>query len=401
MIDNFKAVTFNLYQINKIWDNTSLLYNSDKDYRVKDELKNVSIKTYKNLIFKKFDNRLEIGGSIHYFWNDGQHNANDFNIIDCVSTFKSIINNFDINPNLIKIIGLEYGFNIQLRKDVNQVLSWLRFFSKKRIIESLEYSNFCVAGTNYKSIKIYNKTQDCPKYSKKNLLRFEVKTRESEFAKKIGINTLNNLLDISIYKRLTESILIEWSNVLIFDFDILELNEKHITEYWLEAINNMSRNTFANRKKDYFKYLPKNSIFYRIQKQLQNKADKFIDCAYSTSVKKESIVHNRTITKSHIAQLDKNPKHCRVTGLILKDKDADAKYIRTSTLRYLKENDENTFAEVCNLLLNKSNPYHTKYERGIIKHLAKQVRNSYYNPRPIKNIGYNAKMYTNQYELRL
>jgi hypothetical protein len=47
MIDNSKVVTFNSRQINKIWCNTSLLYKSDKDYRVEDEVRNVEIRTYK------------------------------------------------------------------------------------------------------------------------------------------------------------------------------------------------------------------------------------------------------------------------------------------------------------------------------------------------------------------
>mgnify|MGYP005991704529 CR=1 FL=1 len=401
MIDNLKIVTFDFHQINQIWGNTSLLYCSEKEYRVNDEIKNVSVRTYRNLIFRKYNNRLEICGSIHYFWNDGLHNANDFNINASINILISVISKFKINPKLFRVIGLEYGFNIQPTKEVNIILSWLRFYGKKSIIQSINYSNYFISGTNYKSLKIYNKTQDCPKYARLNIMRFEVKTRESGFVQKLGINTFEALLKRTTYKRLTDSILSEWKSVLIFDFDEVELKEKHNTEYWLDAINNKSRNTFANRKKAYFKNLPINSIFYRIQKLLKSKADKFTDCAYSTTVKNKLIVHNRTITKFHFAQSTKIIRYCPITGIELKGKDEDANYIRTSTLRYLQKYEVYKFIEVCNLLLNKSNPNHTKYENDILKHLVKQVRNRYNNPRSIKNIGYRSKKYVNQYELRL
>jgi len=401
MIDNFKTVTFNPRQINKIWNNTSLLYKSDKDYRVEDEVRNVEVRMYKNLIFKKFFNRLEISGSIHYFFNDGLHNANDFNVTDCISTFKEIIKHFNIRSKLFKVIGLEYGCNIHPQKEVNQVLSSLRFYGKKKIIESLEYKNFYIAGTKYKSVKIYNKTQDCPKYAKPNVLRFEVKTNESQFLRTLGINTLKNLLSRSIYKRLAESILTEWNNILIFDFDVIELREKHITEYWLDAIINKSRNTFTNRKKEYLKSLPKNSLFYNLQKQLENKTGEFIHCAYLTTDNKSAIVHNRTITKPYNAQPEKPVKKCAVIGLSLEHEKEDAKYIKTSTLKHLHENDKNKFIEVCSLLLNQTQGNRPKYEKDIISHLAKQVRNRYYNQLVIKNTGYNQKTYIDQLKIQI
>ncbi|GGK41935.1 MULTISPECIES: hypothetical protein [Flavobacteriaceae] len=401
MIDNFNIVTFNSRQINKIWCNTSLLYKCDKDYRVEDEVRNMEVRTYKNLIFKRFYNRLEVSGSIHYFFNDGLHNANDFNVADSISTFKELIKHFNIRPKLFKVMGLEYGCNICPQKEVNQILSLLRFYGKKKIIESLEYKNFYIAGTKYKSVKIYNKTQDCPKYAKPNVLRFEVKTNESQFLRTLGINTINDLLSKSIYKQLAVSILKEWSSILIFDFDVIELSEKHITEYWLDAIINKSRNTFSNRKREYFESLPKNSLFYNLEKQLKNKTNKFINCAYLTTDNKSTIVHNRTINKSHNAQPVKPPKKCLVTGIELTHEKEGAKYIRTSTFKYLRQYDTNKFQELCSLLLSNTKGGHTKYEPKLIQHLNHQIRNRVNNPVKIKQIGYKQKKYSNQYSLAI
>ncbi|WP_282073947.1 hypothetical protein [Polaribacter atrinae] len=399
MIDNHKVVTFNLNQINKIWCNTSLLYISDKDYRVRDEVRNVEVRNYKNLIFKKFYNRLEISGSIHYFFNNGLHNANDFNIIDCINTFKELIEYFKIKPKLFKVIGLEYGYNIQPIKEVNNILNSLRFYGRKKIVESLVYKNLYVSGTKHKTVKIYNKYQDCPLYSKPNTFRFEVKTNEKDFVIKLGIKTLEDLLNFNIYKRLSESILKEWQTIILFDFDLVEFKENHITEYWLDIIKTKHRNTFLNVRNKYQKDLPKNSIFKSITNQLKNKADEFINCAYSPTVKNSVIVHNRTITKSHYAQSTKLVKLCSVTGIGLNHEKKGSKYIKTTTLKHLRKFDKVKFTEVCNLLLSNSRPNHTKFEDSIISHLYKQIRNRHYNKNLVKNTGYNKKQYQNQYKI--
>lgn len=43
-----------------------------------DEIKEKQTKKYKNLYFVKKQYALEISGSIHYFFNDEIHNADDF-----------------------------------------------------------------------------------------------------------------------------------------------------------------------------------------------------------------------------------------------------------------------------------------------------------------------------------
>lgn len=108
-------------------------------------------------------------------------------------------------------------------------------------------------------------------------MRLEVKSRESSFIKKLGIETFDSLLERTTYKCLAESILKEWQTTLIFDFNEVETKEKHTTEYWLDAINKKRRNTFTNRKKSYFKNLPSSSIISRIEKLLKNGHNQYIN----------------------------------------------------------------------------------------------------------------------------
>lgn len=284
MIDNIKIVTYNTAQINKIWRNDLLLYHSNKDYRVNDEIRSLEKKTYKNLFFTKYHNRLEINGSIHKFWNDGLHNANDFNVIDSINTLTSLISTFNIKPHQFKIIGLEYGMNMVLEKCVNKFLKQLKFYGKRPIIESIEHKNFYVSGTKYKSIKIYNKTQDYPKYSKPNNLRFEVKINKAQLLQKINIVSLEDLLIIETYNTLNEMLLNEWNEIILFEPEIRKLKKYHSIEYWLNAIENMSRNTFYNRRKTYKKSLPKKSTYIEFHKRLKNKTLTLLNCAHLPNI---------------------------------------------------------------------------------------------------------------------
>ena len=71
---------------------------------------------------------------------------------------------------------------------------------------------------------------------------------------------------------------------------------------------------------------------------------------------------------------------------------------RTSTFKYLLQNDK-TSSELCSCLLGKSNPHHTKFEKNIISHIAKQVRNRVNSKKEVREIGYKSKKYENQLSL--
>lgn len=80
---------------NTVWENSDLEYLSETDYlnRHTGEVKTIQKKTHRNLIFAKYDNRLEISGSLHKYRNNGIHNADDFSISDCIKTINSLCAN--------------------------------------------------------------------------------------------------------------------------------------------------------------------------------------------------------------------------------------------------------------------------------------------------------------------
>src|SRR4051812_31536654 len=54
---------------------------------------------------------LQITGSLHKFWNKGT-NENDFSFQDAVPAIDEFCKTYLINPQLARIVNLEYGINV-------------------------------------------------------------------------------------------------------------------------------------------------------------------------------------------------------------------------------------------------------------------------------------------------
>lgn len=68
MIDFVKIKITDETLINVVWDNDILLYEGKSEKRFNDEVRELTKKSYINLNFTKYYNRLEIEGSLHYFF---------------------------------------------------------------------------------------------------------------------------------------------------------------------------------------------------------------------------------------------------------------------------------------------------------------------------------------------
>jgi hypothetical protein len=88
-------------------------------------------------------------------------------------------------------------------------------------------------------------------------------------------------------------------------------------------------------------------------------------------------------------------KKCVVTGIDLKLEKGNAKYIRSSTLKHLKQHEKETYLMLFSTLLNNTKDKLPTFEDSALKHLAKQIRNRYYNIHNVKQTGYKKKMYYN------
>ena len=291
MLDLFKFRITDVVQIDTVWNNGLLEYVGKSERLYIDEIKEKQIRKYKNLIFIKYQDRLEISGSIHYFYNNELHNADDFYIEDCISAIIQIKNLFDLDLNKCKLINLEYGVNINPIINVTDLVHNLIYHSTRQFVRTTIHNDFKQAGNEaYKQVKAYNKSVQFP-HECENTFRFEVRTREHKFLKKLGIVSLQDLVEISNYDKLITSLLNEWDNVLLFDLS-KDIDTKFFnTHFWEDVLKNGNRNKFNNQKKLYYKKLGSDNLHSNIRNIIERRT-KYLKC-----------VHIPTITKMETAQV--------------------------------------------------------------------------------------------------
>lgn len=258
--------------INQVWDNELLEFDSKHQKRYDDVVYEIEKRKYSNLYFTKFHNRIEISGSIHYFFNDNLHNANDFSIEQCIETINFLKEIFFLDLEKCFVINLEYGVNILPNIPISELILNLIYHDRNQFIRNSEHNESRVAGfSKYKQAKAYNKGVQFPHYCNENTFRFEIKTAQAKYIKRLGLKTLQDLTNPKSYDALINSLLAEWDKVLLFDKSKI-VDEKFInTNFWEEAILAKNRNKFRLQKILYYKKLGKDNLHANIRKIIERK----------------------------------------------------------------------------------------------------------------------------------
>ena len=272
MIDFIKCKILDEELINQVWENPLLEFHSKYERRYDDVIYEVVKRKFKNIFFTKHQNRLEISGSIHYFFNDELHNANDFYIEDCIETIYYIQDLFKLDLEKCFLINLEYGVNILSSIPISELILNLIYHERQPFIRSTEHNEYRIAGNStYKQAKAYNKGVQFPHYCNLNTFRFEVKTGQAKFLKPFGLKTLQDLINPESYNPLMTSLLCEWDKVLLFDKS-KNCDDKFLnTHFWEQAILDKNRNKFNNQKKAYYKKLGTDNLHTNIRNTIERK----------------------------------------------------------------------------------------------------------------------------------
>ncbi len=291
MLDLIKFKITDVVLINTVWNNELLEYVGKSERLYIDEVKEKQTKRYKNLYFIKHQNRLEVSGSIHYFYNDGLHNADDFYIEYCINAINQIKDLFSIDLNKCQIINLEYGVNINPIINVTDLIHNLVYHEKRQVTRPTTHFSFKLAGYEaYKQIKAYDKSVQFP-HECENTFRFEVRSRQAKFIHSLGLFTLHDLTLLENYNILIASLLKEWDNVLLFDTS-KDIDAKFFNSvFWEDILKNGNRNKFNNQKKLYYKKLGSKNLHSTIRNIIERRT-KYLKC-----------VHIPTITKVETAQV--------------------------------------------------------------------------------------------------
>lgn len=398
-------------------DNKSLLNNSDLDFvrsisETTGECETKKVSTYHHCKIRIYDSGTVIfSGSLHKLYNSikgiqspnkdpNGYNGNElyFNDIDYIK--KHLITLFAVSPEQMIVQNIEFGQNLNTSFDPQDFITWLLLFEKKRF--EFRYNEYYAQSIHAQYIlKTYNKGNhyNMPK----NTLRFEIKVLRMEHQKKIvGIKSMADIKQQSMLYAF-DYLIKQLEKLIYYDktIKIKELDKKQkgkIQEY------KNSRYWSLLTPKQRFKH--KEKLQQIINKNSQNLKAEILDLLIqkkeqfyrlSETPKREQFYHSSIVSNHSLSTV----RICPISGLDISMQKPYSKYTLTATLKNLKKSDSKKFSEVCALLLSSTSGNTPKYEKDLISHLAKQIRNRYYNQNKFKVFGYNTKSYNNELQLNI
>lgn len=279
MIDFVKIwVEVSATEINRIRTEIGLHFEEVKTKRSSylwSRLQNLEIRIFDN------SNKLEVSGSLHKYFNDGQHNANDYTRLDLYDTIAELCSYFQIEPQRMSLHGFEFGVNIQIAQSVESVLN--RVLYKGNVeIEPMEEA----IGLNLKGsiarLKMYKKIP--PQQPKNERLRIEMHIDKMQYFKtnNVEVCTLADLQRIDIIERLGQLLLKELEEVVFIE----EIPYHHLTKKESIFLDNVCTRTAwqsLTRKQRFDqlnkyralvgKYIATNTLSHYLHHEVKNKWD--------------------------------------------------------------------------------------------------------------------------------
>lgn len=258
----------------------TLMENDILDFQAKvniktGELENYSVAYFKGITFKIHQNNLEevqritFAGSLHKYWNNGEHNYNDFDLQNLDEVLQEFREKLHIYPEDCFIKQLEVGVNFKPPFPTPLILKYcmLHKTTLLRWVYTNDEGSYKQAQHKYYFVKAYDKRKH---YQNKGhrinheIMRFELKYRRNQLNQEIqkeGAITLQDILDFGISNFKTK-LLKEWDNVLFYDFTSLD-NTPYKERY-------SNPNYWTQLKKENFKYHRKklNKLIYNTPKNL-------------------------------------------------------------------------------------------------------------------------------------
>ena len=213
------------------------------------ELGFLKFASYKGLKFKIYDptdaypnQRVTVEGSLHKYWNNGEHNYNDFGIEQIEEVLQELKDKFGIKPENCILRQLEIGVNIEPPVNTEVILNncLLHKTSRFKWVFVKDEGIYIQVQRQRYIVKIYDKRLHYTKqgYKIKNeILRFEIKFLKMISLNELGILNLAQLLEYGLHKFIP-LLLQQWENVLFFDFITLKVTKNELKysnqNYWAE-----------------------------------------------------------------------------------------------------------------------------------------------------------------------
>lgn len=184
-----------------------------------------------------------ISGSLHKYYNEGEHNYDDFTMMKLMNTIEDLQFRFKLDPSSVFLNSIEFGVNIEVPFNPDNFINHLVTHNYTQFnTEKTASKNYASVAYSQFILKIYNKGlqfgQD------KNILRFEVKIVRMEKIKGYGIRTLNDLLVPDKLMAIKSMLLDHFKEIIYYDAKIdlkslsqLErdlLRDGYNPKFWME-----------------------------------------------------------------------------------------------------------------------------------------------------------------------
>ena len=172
------------------------------------------------------DGRVTIEGSLHKYWNNGEHNFNDFGIIQLTEVLNNLNIKFGILPENCIIKQLEIGVNITPPINTDTILNKCLMHKTTRLksIFTKDEGNYIQTRNQRHINKFYNKKKHYYNkgyYIENEIMRIEKKYSRMKELNQRGIYTLNDLLNYGLI-NFKDDLIKMWNDVLYCDLDALK-----------------------------------------------------------------------------------------------------------------------------------------------------------------------------------
>ncbi len=369
---------------------------------------------YKGMRFKIWGNGSSMFGSLHVYFNQGNHNANDFYYSNLLATLEDLKQRFNIGPETI-LGNVEFGINLSLPIHPEIFLNSLIIHRGKRF-QDMNPPEWVKIPQEWQGvecikdefiIKIYNKGLQFKRPD--NLLRIEIKAVKMRYfkTKGISIQTLGDLTKIENLRKLGEVLVSTIEECLFCDPSInggkftdkerLILSNGLRPKYW-EELKTSSGDTKAKRKQS--KIYDKNLARFKtlVSKNegnkyqllacdlIRKKWDSLLNDSDGTQTQKgerftahpKQAGENFTIYSVNLPPHPSEGRICPVTGLDISMQKKDSIFLNIAGIESYKENEPEIYRQLEKRL---SKNWINASLRIRMREIAHSIRNEFNNPR--------------------
>jgi hypothetical protein len=311
---------------------------------------NMKLKIYES-------NKIFIDGSLHKYANKGIHNHDNFTNFRFDEALNKLNKRLGIKPVNMRILCLEYGFNITPPIDPNLIIDHLLKHKQKdsEILLSNDRAKYRQFEHQDYIIKTYNKGKqyNC----KENILRIEVKQTDWTKYRRIGMNTLEDFIyhDKTIF---VNDLLNKWNEILFYDPTITD-NMKYLhyrdVNYW-NGLRTKSNKTYSVHTKRLREINATKGA--NVQKQI---SDLLLEKV-------------RTMQGGNVLLLS-TKKYCKLTGIEIKDQRENSFLLSHGGLKNIIKHHPERFKDLERRFL--SGKWATATQQTKIKEIAHNIRTRY------------------------